>query len=61
MIMIYDTYDKYMIHDIHDHDPSIQIPYLIMMLICLAGSIATSFLPETLGAKLPETLEVSSF
>ena len=37
----------------------IQIPYMIMMLICLAGSIATSFLPETLGAKLPETLEAS--
>ena len=54
-------YDKYTIHDIHNHDPSIQIPYTIMMLICLAGSIATSFLPETLGAKLPETLEVSSF
>ena len=33
---------------------------MIMMLICLAGSVATSFLPETLGAKLPETLEVSS-
>ena len=30
---------------------------MIMMLICLAGSVATSFLPETLGAKLPETLE----
>ena len=36
-----------------------QIPYMIMMLICLAGSVATSFLPETLGAKLPETLEAS--
>lgn len=30
---------------------------MIMMLICLVGAIATSFLPETLGAKLPETLE----
>ena len=38
---------------------TIQIPYMIMMLICLAGSVATSFLPETLGAKLPETLEAS--
>ena len=38
---------------------STQIPYMIMMLICLAGSVATSFLPETLGAKLPETLEAS--
>jgi len=36
---------------------NVMIPYMIMMLICLAGSIATSFLPETLGAKLPETLE----
>ena len=41
------------------HTISIQIPYMIMMLICLAGSVATSFLPETLGAKLPETLEAS--
>merc|ERR1712001_291451 len=36
---------------------NVMIPYMIMMLICLAGSIATSFLPEMLGAKLPETLE----
>lgn len=33
------------------------IPYMIMMIICLCGSAATSFLPETLGSKLPETLE----
>jgi len=36
---------------------NLMFPYMIMMLICLAGAIATSFLPETLGAKLPETLE----
>merc|ERR1712210_325109 len=36
---------------------NVMIPYMIMMLICLAGAVATSFLPETLGAKLPETLE----
>ena len=28
-----------------------------MFLICVTGSVATSFLPETVGAKLPETLE----
>ena len=28
-----------------------------MFMICLTGSLATSFLPETVGAKLPETLE----
>jgi len=32
-------------------------PYLVMFLICLLGSVSTSFLPETVGAKLPETLE----
>jgi len=36
---------------------NLMIPYMIMMLICLLGAVATSFLPETLGAKLPETLE----
>jgi len=35
----------------------LRLPYLALFLICLAGSIATSFLPETVGAKLPETLE----
>jgi len=35
----------------------LRYPYLIMFLICLLGSVATSFLPETVGAKLPETLE----
>merc|ERR1712059_53125 len=39
---------------------NLMIPYMIMMLICLAGAVATSFLPETLGAKLPETLEESN-
>merc|ERR1719206_921007 len=32
-------------------------PYLVMFLICLLGAVSTSFLPETVGAKLPETLE----
>ena len=32
-------------------------PYLALFLICLSGTVATSFLPETVGAKLPETLE----
>jgi OCT family organic cation transporter-like MFS transporter 4/5 len=40
---------------------NLMIPYMIMMIICLSGSAATSFLPETLGAKLPETHEVSLF
>ena len=35
----------------------LKLPYAIMFLICLAGSIATFFLPETLGRSLPETLE----
>eukprot|EP00092_Neocalanus_flemingeri_P014336 GFUD01015463.1.p1 GENE.GFUD01015463.1~~GFUD01015463.1.p1 ORF type:complete len:584 (+),score=109.85 GFUD01015463.1:144-1895(+) len=35
----------------------LRYPYLVMFLICLAGTVATSFLPETVGAKLPETLE----
>merc|ERR1719195_903064 len=37
------------------HD--LRYPYLALFLICLTGSIATSFLPETVGSKLPETLE----
>ena len=28
-----------------------------MMLVCLAGAVSTSFLPETMNKKLPETLE----
>ena len=35
----------------------LRLPYLALFLICLSGSLATSFLPETLEAKLPETLE----
>jgi len=35
----------------------LKYPYLVMFMICLTGSLATSFLPETVGAKLPETLE----
>lgn len=34
-----------------------KLPYMVMFLICLVGSVAASFLPETVGAKLPETLE----
>ena len=32
-------------------------PYIVMFLICLVGTVSVSFLPETVGAKLPETLE----
>ena len=35
----------------------LRLPYLVLFLICLTGSLATSFLPETVGAKLPETLQ----
>jgi len=35
----------------------LRLPYLVMFLICLLGAVSTSFLPETVGAKLPETLE----
>ena len=35
-----------------------QYPYLISMILCLFGGIATSFLPETLGAKLPDNVKV---
>jgi len=35
----------------------LKYPYLIMFMICLVGAVGTSFLPETVGAKLPETLE----
>jgi len=31
-----------------------------MFLVCLCGTISTIFLPETLGAKLPETLADAS-
>ena len=33
---------------------------MVMFLICLAGTIAVAFLPETVGATLPETLEDAS-
>lgn len=35
----------------------LKLPYMVMFLICLAGTIAVSFLPETVGMTLPETLE----
>ena len=34
-----------------------KLPYLVMFLICLSGAVATLFLPETLGRKLPETIK----
>ena len=30
---------------------------MVMSVICLLGGIAASFVPETLGSELPETLE----
>ena len=40
----------------------LRLPYFVLFLICLAGTLATSFLPETVGAKLPETLlEANTF
>merc|ERR1719215_2229303 len=36
---------------------NLMFPYMVMALICLVGSVATSFLPETIGSKLPETIE----
>ena len=38
----------------------LKLPYLIMFLVCAAGALAVILLPETLGAKLPETLEEAS-
>ena len=35
----------------------LRLPYFVLFLICLTGTLATSFLPETVGAKLPETLQ----
>ena len=35
----------------------LKLPYVIMFLICASGALAVALLPETLGAKLPETLE----
>ena len=37
-----------------------RLPYAVMFLVCAAGATAVAFLPETLGAKLPETLEEAS-
>ena len=39
-----------------------RIPYAVMSAICLLGGLAASFLPETLGMELPETvLEADTF
>ena len=39
-----------------------KLPYLVMFLVCALGAIAVALLPETLGAKLPETLvEATTF
>jgi len=38
----------------------LKLPYLVMALICLVGAISTSCLPETVGAKLPDTIEDAS-
>lgn len=38
----------------------LKLPYLAMFLISGAGAVAVSFLPETLGATLPETLDEAS-
>ncbi len=38
----------------------LKLPYLAMFLISGAGAAAVSFLPETLGATLPETLDEAS-
>lgn len=34
----------------------LKLPYMIMFLICLVGSISVCMLPETLGSTLPETI-----
>ena len=34
----------------------LKLPYMVMFLICLTGSICVSLIPETLGCKLPETI-----
>ena len=35
----------------------LKLPYAIMFMVCLIGSIATMCMPETLGRNLPESLE----
>ncbi len=40
----------------------LKLPYAIMFLVCFIGSVSSSFLPETLNCKLPETMaEASQF
>ena len=34
----------------------LKLPYLVMFIVCLVGAIGVSFIPETLGCSLPETL-----
>ena len=47
---------------IHLGATDLKLPYAVMFLVCIAGFVATLFLPETLGRKLPETInEASSF
>ena len=49
-------------HVIHLGATDLKLPYAVMFLVCIAGFVATLFLPETLGRKLPETInEASSF
>ena len=38
----------------------LKLPYAVMFLVCIAGFVATLFLPETLDRKLPETIEEAS-
>lgn len=38
----------------------LKLPYMVMFFICLIGAICTSFMPETLGCALPETIKDAS-
>jgi hypothetical protein len=38
----------------------LKLPYLVMFLIAGGGALSVAFLPETLGANLPESLEEAS-